>query len=173
MTRLLGGALTLLVSLSVLTIASPAQAGAGDSRTCVTTPEFKAIKKGQPKAAVTRLLDGRGGVATDRARGYAKCGSTARIVITFTKKYSSPGARVRSKSILHPRATQPTQPAPDQGSYPPASSYDCPQNAPIKGNEPSMIYHPPASPWYDITTPEQCFATESAAQAAGYRRANY
>ena len=61
----------------------------------------------------------------------------------------------------------------DQTSYPPVSAYDCPSNAPIKGNESSMIYHPPDSPWYDGTTPEQCFATEAGAQAAGFRRAIY
>lgn len=59
------------------------------------------------------------------------------------------------------------------GSYPPASLYHCPKHAPIKGNESSMIYHPPSSPWYDQTTPEQCFATERAALAAGFRRASY
>ena len=57
----------------------------------------------------------------------------------------------------------------DLKSYAPASTYDCPAKAPIKGNESSMIYHVPASPWYDVTTPEQCFATEAGAQAAGFR----
>ena len=42
-----------------------------------------------------------------------------------------------------------------------------------KGNEGSWIYHPPSSPWYAQTIPEQCFATEAAARAAGFRRANY
>ena len=59
------------------------------------------------------------------------------------------------------------------GSYPPVSTWNCPSYAPIKGNEGSWIYHPPSSPWYSQTTPEQCFATESAARAAGFRRANY
>lgn len=68
----------------------------------------------------------------------------------------------------------PTSPPPPGGpSYPPISRYDCPKNAPIKGNQSSMIYHPPSSPWYNITTPEECFATEAAASAAGYRRAIY
>jgi endonuclease YncB( thermonuclease family) len=59
------------------------------------------------------------------------------------------------------------------GSYAPISTYRCPSYAPIKGNEGSWIYHPRSSPWYAITTPEQCFATEAAARAAGFRRANY
>lgn len=61
----------------------------------------------------------------------------------------------------------------DLKSYAPASTYDCPAEAPIKGNESSMIYHVPASPWYAITTPEQCFATEAGAQAAGFVAAKF
>ena len=61
----------------------------------------------------------------------------------------------------------------DLASYAPVSTYNCPSKAPIKGNESSMIYHPPSSPWYDITTPEQCFATEAGAQAAGFRRTSF
>jgi hypothetical protein len=61
----------------------------------------------------------------------------------------------------------------DLASYSPVSKYDCPAKAPIKGNESSMIYHVPASPWYDITTPEQCFATTAGAEAAGFRPAQF
>lgn len=59
------------------------------------------------------------------------------------------------------------------GTYRPVSTWNCPSFAPIKGNEGSWIYHPRSSPWYARTTPEQCFATEAAAKAAGFRRANY
>lgn len=59
------------------------------------------------------------------------------------------------------------------GSCSPISTWKCPSFAPIKGNEGSWIYHPPSSPWYDATNPEQCFASEAAAKAAGFRRANY
>lgn len=55
--------------------------------------------------------------------------------------------------------------------YPPVSRYRCPSFAPIKGNESSMLYHLPSSPWYAATTPEKCFRTEAAARAAGFRRA--
>lgn len=34
-----------------------------------------------------------------------------------------------------------------------------------------MIYHVPGGRSYDRTVPEQCFSTESAAVASGYRRA--
>ncbi len=45
----------------------------------------------------------------------------------------------------------------------------CPENFPIKGNARSMIYHRPTDDSYSPTIPEVCFATESAAQAAGFR----
>ena len=72
-----------------------------------------------------------------------------------------------------PPPPPPPPPADDLNSYPPVSTYDCPSNAPIKGNESSMIYHPPDSPWYAETTPEQCFASEAGAVAHGFRRAIY
>lgn len=56
------------------------------------------------------------------------------------------------------------------GSVPPVSAYDCPASHPIKGNANSMIYHVPGGRYYGVTKPEECFATESAAVAAGYRR---
>ena len=34
-----------------------------------------------------------------------------------------------------------------------------------------MIYHKPGQRYYDVTVPEECFASEAAAQAAGYRAA--
>jgi hypothetical protein len=56
-------------------------------------------------------------------------------------------------------------------SYPPVSHWDCPSYAPIKGNQSSMIYHKPGQAYYDATSPEECFATPAAAEAAGYRAA--
>lgn len=63
----------------------------------------------------------------------------------------------------------PPPPSPGNGSVPPVSEYDCPASHPIKGNANSMIYHVPGGQYYGVTKPEECFATESAAQAAGYR----
>jgi endonuclease YncB( thermonuclease family) len=62
-------------------------------------------------------------------------------------------------------------PSGDTTSYPPASLNTCPSYAPIKGNADSMIYHMPGQRYYAVTNPEECFATEAAAQAHGYRRA--
>jgi len=55
------------------------------------------------------------------------------------------------------------------GSAPPMSENECPPGYPIKGNGDSGIYHVPSGAYYDVTNPEQCFATEADAQAAGYR----
>ncbi|MFD4959683.1 carboxypeptidase regulatory-like domain-containing protein [Microbacterium sp. NPDC058389] len=53
----------------------------------------------------------------------------------------------------------------------PADVWTCPSWAPIKGNANSMIYHMPWQRYYNATKPEDCFSTESAAVAAGYRAA--
>lgn len=52
----------------------------------------------------------------------------------------------------------------------PVSAVNCPSWAPIKGNADSMIYHVPSGRYYAATHPEECFRTESAAVAAGYRK---
>ena len=53
------------------------------------------------------------------------------------------------------------------GAVAPISEDDCPPNAPIKGNQ-SGLYHVPGGAYYDVTDPEQCFATPGAAEVAGY-----
>lgn len=71
-------------------------------------------------------------------------------------------------------ASAPSSASPGSGGVLPVSQTDCPSNAPIKGNESSsgvLIYHTSSSATYDETNPEECFATEAAAQAAGYRAA--
>ncbi len=62
-------------------------------------------------------------------------------------------------------------PAAGGGAVPPIFEEHCPQNAPIKGNESSDIYHVPGDAYYDATHPEVCFATPQDAEAAGYRAA--
>ena len=61
-------------------------------------------------------------------------------------------------------------PAPRPTSSKPASRWDCPAWAPIKGNAPSRIYHMKGQRFFSRTTPEICFATEAAARNAGYRK---
>lgn len=59
-----------------------------------------------------------------------------------------------------------------QGKKPTSTSpsgWNCPSGYPIKGNQ-SGIYHAPGGSFYNRTNPEECFATESAARNAGYRK---
>ncbi len=167
MNRSISAALAVLVAMALgLAIAAPAQA-AGDSRACVTTSEYRAIKAGMSKGKVKRVLDGRGTRISAKVRRYSKCSSTAKVRITYNKRYTAAKARVARKALVRP-----AKPA-NKNSYSPTGTYSCPRSAPIKGNADSMIYHPPSSPWYDATTPEECFASEAGALAAGYRRAKY
>jgi hypothetical protein len=55
----------------------------------------------------------------------------------------------------------------------PASKTECPDYAPVKGNQGSngWKYHIPGGRWYNITHPEQCFVTGEDAEAAGYEYA--
>ncbi len=48
---------------------------------------------------------------------------------------------------------------------------DCPARYPLKAKRATKVYHRPGGSWYPRMTPDRCFATEAAAQAAGYRRA--
>lgn len=57
-------------------------------------------------------------------------------------------------------------PATDEGS-----DRSCPDDAPIKGNLPSAIYHSPGDENYAGTKPERCFATGADAEAEGFRPA--
>ena len=52
----------------------------------------------------------------------------------------------------------------------PITGTDCASDKPIKGNASSKIYHIPGSSGYASTIPEACFATETEAEAAGYRK---
>jgi len=45
---------------------------------------------------------------------------------------------------------------------------ECPEDYPVKGNATSKLYHSPGSPSYKRTVPEFCFASNEAAEAAGY-----
>lgn len=52
---------------------------------------------------------------------------------------------------------------------PQSETMECPSDMPIKGNAQSGIYHLPQGQYYDKTSPERCFSTETEAQEAGYR----
>jgi large subunit ribosomal protein L17 len=55
-----------------------------------------------------------------------------------------------------------------EGSAAPLADGSAPDGFPIKGNKDSMKYHTPESQWYDQTVAEAWFATQEAAEAAGF-----
>lgn len=85
-------------------------------------------------------------------------------VVDGKRKYSVVKSRVRSQKLRIKEGRRPNR-------TDPISEWNCPSWAPIKGNASSMIYHMPGQAFYDRTKPEDCFRTESAARAAGYRKA--
>jgi large subunit ribosomal protein L17 len=58
-----------------------------------------------------------------------------------------------------------------EGSAAPTADGSAPEGFDIKGNENSMKFHTPDSPWYDQTEAEVWFNTEDAATAAGFTKA--
>ncbi|HVH23837.1 MAG TPA: 50S ribosomal protein L17, partial [Pseudonocardia sp.] len=58
-----------------------------------------------------------------------------------------------------------------EGSHAPLDDPDqAPEGFEIKGNADSMLYHMPGSAFYDRTVPEVWFASEQAAEAAGFSK---
>ena len=86
---------------------------------------------------------------------------------------TKPPKEMATPSSTPTPASPPSTTTPNgSGNSPPASGNSCPANAPIKGNVSSsgeLIYHVPGGQYYDRTKPEQCFASTSDAEAAGYR----
>ena len=81
-----------------------------------------------------------------------------------------PQPKVRPNPQRKPKLQEPPPPpTATSGGAPPLAGGDCPSEAPIKGNASSGIYHVPGGQFYDRTNAEECFATESDAQDAGYR----
>ncbi len=82
-----------------------------------------------------------------------------------------------STKASKPKASDSTPKKPDAKDYSagvaPASKTECPDHAPIKGNQGSngWKYHIPGGRWYNVTHPEQCFVTGEDAAAAGYEYA--
>lgn len=78
--------------------------------------------------------------------------------------------RAAGRTGIAPAPSPPSAPiSPPAAPQSQPAGGDCPGGAPIKGNQ-SGIYHVPGGQFYDRTNAEQCFATESDAQDAGYRR---
>lgn len=155
------------------------------ARTSAQTPKIARV--GRPSVSgtprVTRQLVARTGTWTQHTTfryqwyvdGKAVRGATAR---TFTLRPAHVGATVRVRvtgSRSGYSTYSRTSTATSRVTYPnrtaPATRTTCPRWAPIKGNADSMIYHLRGQRFYNVTHPEECFRTEAAARAAGYRKA--
>jgi very-short-patch-repair endonuclease len=69
-------------------------------------------------------------------------------------------------------AAGPSSDAAELGTAP-VAPFTCPSAAPVKGNDSQssgeLIYHPPDGQFYEQTNPVRCFASETEAEAAGFR----
>ncbi|MFT3715277.1 MAG: B-4DMT family transporter [Gordonia sp. (in: high G+C Gram-positive bacteria)] len=116
-------------------------------------------------------------IATTAAAGGAAAGGAA---AGRSAKRGLRGARRGKKSATETAAVAATTAAagsseasgsvavPAGAHLPLADPNQVPEGFPIKGNADSGLYHTPESPWYSQTVAEMWFATEEAAQAAGY-----
>ncbi|MGM7678199.1 cell wall-binding repeat-containing protein [Microbacterium sp. A94] len=94
----------------------------------------------------------------------SRLGASSTVVLGGTSVVSD--ASAKNANCAPPRPVAP--PRPDRTK--PIDTWNCPDWARIKGNASSMIYHVPGGAFYEKTNPEECFATEAAAQRAGYRK---
>jgi len=152
----------------------------------------KAAKKLAPKGTVVRLANPKSVVDLDKYDRLLRYVNVGKVDVGLEQIKRGSVARYDSLDGYdhHPRqkryrstdvsTTDYCVGGTDLKSYSPVSYIDCPANAPIKGNvktgdpdwdEPYKgIYHLPGHQYYDITQPEECFATEAGAVAAGYRK---
>jgi hypothetical protein len=71
-----------------------------------------------------------------------------------------------------PQQAAPISPAPSAHAWvEPSSDGYCPQSHPIKAKLSSKIVHLPGMLAYDRTKPDRCYASESAAETDGFRKA--
>ncbi|MBD8080738.1 hypothetical protein [Cellulosimicrobium arenosum] len=110
-------------------------------------------------------VDGRSVSGATRSTFKVRSGDKGkRITVTVTGKRSTYVTAYRASA-----KTAAVKAAPRPSRTSPASTWNCPSWARVKGNASSMIYHVPGGRWYDRTKPEECFTTTGAARAAGYR----
>jgi hypothetical protein len=130
------------------------------------------VKTGTVTATVYFDADG---AVPNKAIRTVKTNSSGYVKVTFPASVSGKWSiRLAAQGSLKASASGPKYvkvvPAPKPTSSKPASKWNCPAWAPIKGNAPSKIYHMKGQQYYNNTTPEICFSTEAAARAAGYRK---
>jgi small subunit ribosomal protein S2 len=112
--------------------------------------------------------------ATEAADGSAP---TADVEVADGATVDTDGVSVEASvaaPVEEPAADTSAEAAPEapygEGSHGPIADDVQPEGFPIKGNADSMLYHSPESPFYGRTVAEVWFATEAAAEAAGFSK---
>jgi hypothetical protein len=139
--------------------AAPAKAAA------TKAPAKAAAKKAPAKAVATKA---------PAKKAPAKAATTKAPAKTVAKKAPAKAAATKAPAKTVAKKA-PAKKAVAAGRFPgsaqPLSGGRAPSAAyKIKGNEDSMIYHTPDSPFYGQTIAETWFRTEAAAVAAGFRK---
>ena len=84
------------------------------------------------------------------------------------KKTAQQAAPAKKSAAADEAEVETTEAPYGEGSAAPLADGSAPEGFDIKGNEDSKKYHTPESPWYDQTVAEVWFATQEAAEAAGF-----
>jgi large subunit ribosomal protein L17 len=92
---------------------------------------------------------------------------TVREATAATKKSAAKKAPAKKAAAAESATTDDTETA-TEAPYGEGSSATQADGFDIKGNADSMKYHTPESPWYEQTVAEVWFATQEAAEAAGF-----
>ncbi len=94
--------------------------------------------------------------------------ATVREAEAATKRAAKKAAPAKKAAAAEEAEVETTEAPYGEGSAAPLADGSAPEGFDIKGNEDSKKYHTPESPWYDQTVAEVWFATQEAAEAAGF-----
>jgi len=93
----------------------------------------------------------------------------SQVVLTAAEASAQAGEDAADLAVASTEESASTDEAPyGEGSHAALDDDAQPEGFPVKGNEDSMLYHVPGSPFYDRTVAEVWFATPEAAEAAGF-----
>ena len=127
---------------------------------------------GGARPAGSRILDVDDDFAAALGASAAASAASAALFGTYHRYIAEPESARPERGGRTPD-TAPTPPAAELAEPPAVADVAAEsEEALIKGNRDSMLYHTPDSPWYGRTNDEEWYSTEEEAQAAGYQRWN-
>jgi hypothetical protein len=141
-------------------VATKAPAKAAATKAPAKTAAKKAPAKTAAKKSPAKAVATKAPAKTVAKKAPAKAVATKAPAKAAAKK--APAKAPAKKAVAAGRFPGSAQPL--SGGRAPSAAYK------IKGNEDSMIYHTPDSPFYGQTIAETWFRTEAAAVAAGFRK---